>query len=358
MKKNSEIRIVDIARLAGVSAGTVDRVIHNRGKVSAANQEKIERALRETGYEPNLDARALASRREYPIAVVAPLYEGSGYWSMVGEGISKAAAELRRYNLSADFFRFDQYDRSSFPTAGDIFREKEYKGVVIATLFEAGAKELSAELDARGVPYIYIDSVIEGQNDVAYFGVDAHRSGYIAGRLLTAEVGPDAFVLVAHIRFSHTGISLQMRAREEGLLEYLSASNHRGAVEQVELDPDDESSLAALKGCLSAHDGPVGAIVLNSRIYELAAMLERLPEEVRRRVVAAGFEAIAPNVEAMRRGAVGLLISQRPELQGYDAVKALAGVFLSGVRPARRVNFMPIDIIIPENVEYYNNYKL
>ncbi len=358
MKRSTEIRIVDIARLAGVSAGTVDRVIHNRGKVSAANKEKIERALRETGYEPNLDARALASRREYPIAVVAPLYEGSGYWSMVGDGISKAAAELRRYNLSADFFRFDQYDRSSFPTAGDIFREKEYKGVVIATLFEEKATELSAELDARGVPYVYIDSVIEGQRDVAYFGVDARRSGYIAGRMLTAEVGPDARILVAHIRFSRTEISLQMHAREQGLLEYLAASNHQGAVDHVELDPDDGGSLSLLESYLSAADGPVGAIVLNSRVYELAAMLERLPEMVRRRVFTAGFEAIAPNVEAMRRGGVGLLISQRPELQGYDAVKALAGVFLSGARPASRVNFMPIDIIIPENVEYYNNYKL
>jgi LacI family transcriptional regulator len=358
MKSPAEIRIVDIARLAGVSPGTVDRVLHNRGRVSAANKEKIERVLRETGYEPNLDARALASRREYPIAVVAPRYEGSGYWSMVGEGVSRAAAELRRYNVSADFFRFDQYDRTSFPTAGDIFRDRDYKGVVIATLFEDRAKELSRELDERGVPYVYIDSIIEEQRDVAYFGVDSHRSGYIAARLLTAEVGRDAPILVVHIRFSRGEISLQMRAREQGLRDYLASSGHRGGVEYVELDPDAEGSLAVLEERLSAHEGSVGAIVLNSRVYELAAMLERLPEGVRRRVFAAGFEAIAPNVEAMRRGSVGLLISQRPELQGYDAVKALAGVLLSGVQPTERVNFMPIDIIIPENVEYYNNYKL
>jgi LacI family transcriptional regulator len=143
------------------------------------------------------------------------------------------------------------------------------------------------------------------------------------------------------------------------LLEYLAGSGHRGGIEYLELDPDDGGdSLASLERRLSADDGPTGAIVLNSRVYELAAMLRELPGELRRRVVAAGFEAIPPNVEAMRRGEVRLLISQRPELQGYDAVKALAGVLLFGTRPESRVNFMPIDIIVPENVEYYNNYKL
>ena len=39
------VRIVDIARMAGVSAGTVDRFIHNRGKVSAENRRKIQAVL-------------------------------------------------------------------------------------------------------------------------------------------------------------------------------------------------------------------------------------------------------------------------------------------------------------------------
>jgi LacI family transcriptional regulator len=358
-KEEADIRIVDIARLAEVSAGTVDRVIHNRGKVSPANRLRIEKIIHETGYAPNLSARALASRRKYPIAVVAPHYDGSGYWSMVGEGIQKAADEMKRHNLSTDFFRFDQHDRASFPAAEDIFRHTDYKGVIIATLFEEHAKELSARLDERVVPYVYIDSVIAGRNDVAYFGVDALRSGWLAGRLLASETGCDAPILVAHIRFGRDDISLQMRAREQGLLQYLAASRHRGPIDWLEVDPDDGgASLDALKKYLSGSAGPIGAIVLNSRVYELAAMLERLPAELRSGVVVAGFEAIAPNVEAMRRGAISLLISQRPELQGYDAVKALAGVILFGNRPASKVNFMPIDIIVPENVEYYNNYKL
>lgn len=358
MSENNNIRIIDIARMAGVSTGTVDRVIHNRGKVAPAKKEKIERVLREIGYAPNLAARTLASKKEYPIAVVAPSYEGTSYWNLVGEGIGKAAGELRQYNVSADFFRFDQYDRSSFPAVEEILAKKDYKGFIIATLFEDRVRELSARLDLLGIPYIYIDSVIEGLNDIAYFGVDAFRSGYIAGKLLTREVGGGAGILVAHIKFSRSEISLQMRAREEGLLAYLGESGHGGCVTHIELDPDTPSaSIPALEKYLSEADGTVGAIVLNSRVYEFAGLLDKTSPELRRKVVATGFEAIEPNIEALKRGKIGFLISQRPELQGYDAVKALGNLFLTGRKPAK-VNFMPIDIIMPENAEYYNNYKL
>ena len=68
----SNIRIVDIARLAGVSVATVDRVIHHRGKVSAANLARINEVLREVDYRPTLLARPLASGRRQTLWGVIP----------------------------------------------------------------------------------------------------------------------------------------------------------------------------------------------------------------------------------------------------------------------------------------------
>lgn len=351
-------RIIDIARLAGVSAGTVDRVLHNRGRVSQANREKIEAVLREIGYSPNMAARMLASKKQYSLAVIAPSYDGESYWKLVSEGIEKAAGELKLYNLNVDFLRFDQYDRASFATATARLGDREYDGVIIATLFGEQVRDLSAELDAREVPYVYIDSALEGGNDLAYFGVDSFASGYIAAKLLIRETGPDANLLIAHIKFRTQDISVQMRTREEGLLKYLREVNYRGRISQIEIDPAETAqSLAALERCLRETEGVTGALVLNSRIYELTGLLDKLPPLLRHRVVAAGFEAIAPNVETLRKGSVSFLISQRPELQGYDAVKALGNLLAYGQKPAK-VNYMPIDILIPENIGYYNNYKL
>ena len=44
-------RIKDIAEMSGVSTGTVDPILHNRGKVSEEAQKKVEKVLKEIGYE-------------------------------------------------------------------------------------------------------------------------------------------------------------------------------------------------------------------------------------------------------------------------------------------------------------------
>ena len=48
------IRIKDIAKMAGVSAGTIDRVLHNRGRVSEENLKKVNAVLKMVNYQPNL----------------------------------------------------------------------------------------------------------------------------------------------------------------------------------------------------------------------------------------------------------------------------------------------------------------
>ena len=55
--QDKKITIFDVAECAGVSKGTVDRVLHNRGEVSKTSAEKVRKAIEELGYEPNLYAR-------------------------------------------------------------------------------------------------------------------------------------------------------------------------------------------------------------------------------------------------------------------------------------------------------------
>ena len=82
--EHTTVRIVDIARMAGVSVATVDRVIHNRGKVSEENLARINEVLHEVNYRPNLIARSLASGRQYTLAVVMPRFAQGGYPVLVG----------------------------------------------------------------------------------------------------------------------------------------------------------------------------------------------------------------------------------------------------------------------------------
>ena len=66
------IRIKDIAERAGVSVGTVDRVLHNRPNVSKKALEKVNKALEEMDYKPNMYASALAYNKSYTFTSCCP----------------------------------------------------------------------------------------------------------------------------------------------------------------------------------------------------------------------------------------------------------------------------------------------
>ena len=155
------VRIVDIARMAGVSVATVDRVIHNRGKVSEENLARINEVLRRVDYRPNLIARSLASGRRYTLCAVMPRFAPGEYWADFEAGIARAEAEAVRYNVTVRRFCFDQYDRSSFESLLETLRREEFDGAVIATLFAEMVEPFTRELDARGVPYVFVDSRLQ-----------------------------------------------------------------------------------------------------------------------------------------------------------------------------------------------------
>ena len=95
--------IKDIARMAGVSAGTVDRVLHNRGDVSPKSKAKVQKVLDEIHYQPNVFAIGLAAKKKYSFVCLIPYYIEHDYWHSVVGGIERARQELRPFNVSVDY---------------------------------------------------------------------------------------------------------------------------------------------------------------------------------------------------------------------------------------------------------------
>lgn len=70
MSRSQRVTITEIARVCGVSAQTVSRVINNRPDVSVPTRELVEKAIANTGYQPSALARGLVSRRSNTLGVV------------------------------------------------------------------------------------------------------------------------------------------------------------------------------------------------------------------------------------------------------------------------------------------------
>ena len=97
-----------IAERAGVSIGTVDRVLHNRPYVKPEVRERVLQVMEELDYHPNRMASALAlsgtSRR---FAVVQPIWEGY-VGEAIAAGVTKFREERRDYNLSVTVRTYHQ----------------------------------------------------------------------------------------------------------------------------------------------------------------------------------------------------------------------------------------------------------
>lgn len=355
-KEFSNIRIVDIAQMAGVSVGTVDRVIHNRGRVSEENRKKVKAVLEMVDYQPNLMARSLASKKQYHFVAIIPSFGQGEYWEAISEGIDKASLEMGTYNIRVTKLFFDQYNNNTFDgIIRDLLDGQQVDGVLIATLFTDSVVYLSHLLDEAGIPYIYVDSNIPGEHQLAYFGTESYDAGVIASKLLTDKISQTSDILIAKIIHNGKNDSNQGKNRREGFCRYLAESGFTGKLHEVELTINDSVyNFRKLDTIFELFPNIEGTVIFNSTCYIVGNYLKT---RQLRNIKLVGYDLIEKNTRLLSDGTITALIAQRPEQQGYDGIKSLCNFIVFKQNP-EKVNLMPIDILIKENLKYYLNNKL
>ena len=151
MEKRTTIE--DIARLAGVSRGTVSRVLNHRPDVDRDTRARVLRVIEEQGYVPSLTAAGLAGGRNRLIGMVVPVFT----WSILGDLIRGISEILNRTPYELVLYTFNDEDLTR--------DRREVVNRLLATQLTAGLLAvypgaLSAQLTdlyARGVPVVIID---------------------------------------------------------------------------------------------------------------------------------------------------------------------------------------------------------
>ncbi len=133
MKKR--VRIKDVAERAGVSTGTVDRVIHNRGRVATEVKEKVLKVMDELGYQKNLIASALAKNKTYRVAVLLPHYNQDPYWEQPYSGVEEARKIVEHYGIIIDYYFFELLNSKNFKAKAKEMIKSQPQGVLFPPLF-------------------------------------------------------------------------------------------------------------------------------------------------------------------------------------------------------------------------------
>ena len=274
-KLPERIRIKDIARLADVSVGTVDRVIHSRSGVSEASKKRVEEILKQLDYQPNMYASALASNKKYTFICLLPEHLEGEYWTAVELGIHEAIATYSDFNTSVKINYYDPYDYHSFVDASETIMTLQPDGVMVAPTAPQYTKGFTDRLHTLDIPYIYIDSNIKEEPALSFYGQNSHQSGYFAARMLMLLAGEDAQEIVI-FRKINEGIvgSNQQERREIGFREYMQ--EHHPACRIWELDlhakRDSEDTLM-LDEFFQEHPTVKNGITFNSKAYIIGEYL-------------------------------------------------------------------------------------
>lgn len=339
--------IMDIARRTGLSKGTVDRVLHNRGEVSKKSYDKVMAAVKELGYEPNMYASLLAKSQKRSIAVLLPLPEPGSYWELASRGIARVSQELRGLGVTARLFTYDPYSEEAFRECCRNVLDSEPVAVLLAPLFKTGTLSFIGELETRGIPFGYVDSKLEDTPYLVFYGIPADKSGCFCADILTGGEKVDE-VLVVRIRQDKEPSDPTV-SRREGFIAYMQEHCPETTVRQLFIDPSDPAATDDILTRFFAEFPKVRHIAMfNSRVHLLVPFLEHHAPG-RLRII--GFDGIPSNLAALRRGLVSMLIAQRPDQQVERALKALAEYAVLRRQPVRQDNYMHMLLLTRYNVD-------
>lgn len=348
MEAHKQPTVKEIAKLSGVSAGTVDRVIHNRSEVSAKSREKVLAVLDKLGYSPNLQVSSIGTKKKFRITAVLPTAT-SGYWYLLKDGIRQALYEFSHISLKVKFLHYDQFDLFSCKETYALALETECDAMIIGPTFNDETIQLTYALENRGIPYVFVDAMVTNTNPIAFFGPDSLRMGYMQARLLLGEMEKRSGIMLFRSKRVGDETSHNSLLRRNGFKAYIKEKGLKVNLVDCVCDVNDpDSCFRSISEALDANPGIGGIVVFNSRVFLVADYLKKYNIKGIKLI---GYGLIDKNIAYLKEEYITFLLSEHPDRQGYSAVKAILEYLLYG-KQSTVINYTPVDIMIKENVDY------
>ncbi len=345
------VTIKDIADKAGVSTGTVDRVLHNRGNVAASAKKKVLEAVDELGYERNLLASALAYNKAVRVAALLPNPEADPYWKQTNDGVKKAAKAVKHYGLLVELFHFDLFSPQGFMDKANKALEKEPAGILFPPLFSNEAQWLLGRCREQDIPNVIINTRIEGISPLCYIGQDSYQSGVLGARLLNFGLNDGQVACILNLDFG-TKAAHHLLDKEQGFRDYFANIGNK-QVEIIRKDFEGFNDRGQLCKFLETllHEEPSlnGIFVTNSRAYRVIDCFDEITD---RKIKIVGFDLIEANLKYLQENKINFLINQNPVGQGFLGVMGLFKHLILK-EEVEENQYLPLDIVVKENVEYY-----
>lgn len=338
------VGIKEIARQLGLSIGTVDRAMHNRGRISAATRDRVMKKLQEVGYRPNLAARSLKSPKPLRISVHLPARVAS-FYEAVRDGIcAEAARNESRVELC---FRTHPALGEGESELFDLALADGSRGLILAPGHPRSLLPWLNCAAERCIPVLCVATEAVDGKCLSTVCADASASGAIAAEFLGRVVHRKGNVAVLTGDRSTVDHAEKLRGFEHGLGIY--GPNLR-ICEVIEThDSEEQAYRSALDLYLTKPLMRAIYVNTSNSVGVIRAAAEADPQC---KVAIVTTDLFPELVEPLRSGRILATIHQHPKKQGRIAFAILNQYLTQGTRPPPRITLNP-QIVLRSNLDLH-----
>lgn len=339
------VTIQQIADKAGVSRGTVDRALNNRGRINPEVADRIKQIAEEMGYVSKNRKRPAAQKEQIRIGVVTQLARSS-FMLEVNRGIRQAAKELEEKGIELLVREGLSVDEEEQLVAIDALVKEGIHGLAVMPVdCESIRMKLNWLIEEKKIPVVTFNSDIVGTKRSCYVGMDNRKSGRTAAGLLGMLTGGTGKILVITGFFSnHVN-----NERVDGFVEELKNSfpDLELAGVQGSFDDRDEVERIVVNTLLNV-PGINGIFAASGGQEGIARAYEKLKLE--RRPFTVIYDLTPNNRNALADDVADFLIDQEAYVQGYQPPLILADLLQKGKKVEEEFQYTDINIKTKYNV--------
>lgn len=336
--------IKDIAKSAGVSLATVDRVINERGGVRFSTVKLVNTTIEELGYVRDISAANLARKKEYRFVFLLPDHDDE-LIEMIQTSIHDANSSMAHERTSASIKQLPANNPHRIAQELDALKADNVDGVAIMFPETAQVRDAILRLDSRGIAVVAFISNQPNAQSTYFVGINNEAAGRTAGQILARFVGDRQGVVLVIAETMQSRDSLDRRLGFDAIM---AKYGPRLKVQpSMETYSDVSRTAKIIESAFQSNKDIVGIYMMNHDIHDTMEAIEA--QGIPPKCVIVGHELTQHTRARLIDGTIDAVITQDVDHLVRSSIRVLKArtTQVSTLASQERIR---IEIILRENL--------
>lgn len=344
---SAALTLKDIAREAGVSLATVDRVLHNRPGVRPDTVRRVQETIARNAFQPHVAAAELARGRARRFAFVMPSGPNP-FMQQIEAYLGEMSGWLSARRLNVEVVATDVFDPSVLAASLEALSD-DYDGVAVVALDHPGVRAAINDLVDAGTKVVTLVSDVPSSRRHHYVGIDNIAAGRTAGALVGRLVGRLVGQKSGKVAIIAGSQGLRDHAERIFGFNQVMASefSHLDILPLLEGRDEDDRSGQLISRLLGKHPDIIGLYNVGAGTQGVARALTEAGRE--KQIVFIAHDLTAMTRKLLLQGTLDVAISQNPGHEARAAVRVLLSLARNEPILSEQENIR-IDILMRDNL--------